>query len=494
MATTNEKLMAGSSKGISQMLKDAGNPDYMKKGMWDYVAKLNGLNSSYTVYGSKQYKIPTVGLSGVTQSTTKATSSATPTTTAPTTVNKDDFQNNQELTDWLNTYQTNKLSVLNGSEEYQPFSGEDVSSFAQDNLGMELDVPTAPKLEETYKQLRQDYDLDSSEARIRDLTDMKRNTEAVLRQRTGLMKEDQVRQSVISGRVDKVTQDMNEQIDVINRAVAYETDFVNSANSVIGMLMNLKTQDYTMAKESYSMEFNQRMSIYNALESTRQADREFAYKVLTDEQKMASTNLAIYTDLITSGSLQYKDIDSATLTEIHKMEVQSGLGLGFMSKVKAPAGSNIKQILQRTDPITGMGYADILYIDPDSGQLKIESQKIGQAGLSLAQQKALKYAGSSTSTATKTAQALSSATSEFNKAFGGYKIVDTGVSSQQVPVVGSDGKVAPDTYIELRSEWVSRGLSGSEFDERYAQKYVNSSHWQDYGGQLKNYFGSSDTF
>jgi len=401
MATTNTKSMTGSSKGISQMLKDAGNPDYMKKEMWDYVAKLNSLDSKYTVMGSKQYQIPTVGLAGI---STSQPAQATPAVVAPTVATpsataQDDFQNNQELTDWLNNEQKKKVALATG-EAYTPFTGEDVSSFAQDTLGMDINAPTAPSLEDTYNQLRKDYNLEASEQRIRDLADMKRSTEDVLRQRTGLMKQDQVRQSVISGRVDTVTTDMNEQIAVINRNLAYETDFVNSANAVISTLMTLKSEDYQMSKEAYTLEFNSRMSVYNSLESSRQADREFAYKVLSDEQKVASTNLGIYADLITTGSLKYNQLDSATLTEVHKMEVQSGLGLGFLSRVQAPAGSNIKQILQRVDPNTGMGYADILYIDPNDGTLKITSQQTGKAGLSLAEQKSLKVTSSSSSSST----------------------------------------------------------------------------------------------
>jgi hypothetical protein len=205
--------------------------------------------------------------------------------------------------------------------------------------------------------------------------------------------------------------------------------------------------DYNVAKETYQMEFQQRMSIYDSIVQQGQNERDFQYKLISDQQKMASTNLSMYVDLITSGSLSYNDLDTSQKTMIHKMEVQAGLPLGFISNVKMPAGSNIKQIFQRTDA-SGNSYADIMYVD-ENGKISVEHQLLGKVKVA-----------STGGTSTKVNTAAIS------------KIVYEGMDG----AVGKDGYVSPSTYNANKAYWVKEGGSATEFDKQFGS-FINPTHY-----------------
>lgn len=46
---------------------------------------------------------------------------------------------------------------------------------------------------------------------------------------------------------------------------------------------------------------------------------------------------------------------------------------------------------------------------------------------------------------------------------------------------GKDGKISPEDWNEARIAWKADGFSGEEFDDTFKNKYVNYSHYEDYG-------------
>jgi hypothetical protein len=151
----------------------------------------------------------------------------------------------------------------------------------------------------------------------------------------------------------------------------------NSAYSYIEMVMNLEQMDYETAKERYDTNFNQRLQIYESIKQEAQYERDYQYRMMMDQQKLASTNLTMYMDLISKGQMFWSHLSSAQQAQIHKLEVQAGLPMGFLSNVKMQAGANILSTTSRVAQ-DGSTYVDILYIDPDSGKVETRSEYTGK--------------------------------------------------------------------------------------------------------------------
>ncbi len=482
MASKTGVVTKGGS--VSQTLKNAGfdSSVYNSKSAWDTVAKANGLDSNYTVQAGQ--KLNFAPLLGSTPAITKAATPVNPATTAarlpspvaPTTevgsststvatrtplpIDPNAAQsptaptNPQEMKDYLNGYQNN----LNASQIYDPLSGavsgQAVDKFATDKLGVDPNaLPEAPKYTEMFMELRKNYGIDNIETGISEYKNLIRNEELMLKEQTTGAKAGVTRQGVIEGRVDKATQDRQSQIQWYQNNVSFLTDQANSAYSFINTVMSLTEKDYNTSKQAYQDDFNNRLGIYNVISNEAKDTRNFNYQLQQDQQKLASTNLSMYMDLITKGSLKYDSISKTDQAQIHKMEVQAGLGVGFLSQVKAPAGSEVKQIIQRTDPNTGISYADVIGIGSDGSLQKLRSVKLGAADLSLAQQKSLKTSsggGGSSSSSTKNSYGytpsqwntkLSSARTDLMKWEDASNVAGTGDHGDYVLAKGEVAKI-----------------------------------------------------
>lgn len=373
-----------------------------------------------------------------------------------------------EMTSYLNEYQSN----LNSMQGYDPLEDGSVDKFMEDKLGMTGSMPEAPKYTDMYKEMRDEFGLSELENNMAWYKDAIRKEELLLNQQKNYMREQPVRLGVIEGRVDKATRDRQEQIQWYSNELSRVSDMAQSAYTQINMIMQLTQMDYETAKDQYQTEFNNRMSVYKTITDQYNADRAFA-----------STQWSMMASYISKGQMTWDSMSKDQKAQVAKYEAMMGLPVGFMSKLKMEAGANVIATSTRVDP-SGNTYSDIIYKDAN-GATKVQHVLLGKTktssggggGLTYAQQKDLYEE-----------QFLKQNISEFNKAFTGYKLVDTGYQTKQEPVQGKDGKVAPSTYKELRSEWVQKNLDGAKFDELYAQKYVDESHWWDYGGQLEKYF------
>lgn len=374
-----------------------------------------------------------------------------------------------EVTQYLNTTQT----TLNELGTYDPLESGSVDKFMEEQLGMTGTMPEAPKYVDMYKDMREQFGVDQLEQSMNWYKDMIRREELLLNQQKNYMREQPVRLGVIEGRVDKATRDRQEQMQWYGNELSRVSDMVQGAYNQINMIMQFTQMDYETAKEQYQTEFNTRMSVYKAVADQYNADRAFA-----------STQWSMMASYISKGQITWDKMSPDTKAQVAKYEAQMGLPIGFMSKLQMEAGANIISSTQRVDA-RGRTYVDMIYQDTD-GQTKVKSIYTGQTkvssgssggGLTYAEQKDLYKQ-----------QFLQSNIDSFDKAFNGYKVVDTGYQTQQQPVRGKDGFVSPVTYKELRSEWTKKNLDGAKFDEMFAQKYVNPTHWWQYGGQLEKYF------
>ena len=436
---------------LSQILKDAGVASYGSSSTWDIVAQASNLSSPNLIHPGNKIVIPDSVLGG---GGTPAPALTSAPATAPATTPAPAPATSQELTNYLNEQQQ-KLQEL---QDYDPFGG-DVEGAIDEKMEAitgGVEAPEAPDYTEMFQRLREEYNLDSLEQGINEYKNLIRQEENLLMQQRNDIREGQVRMGVIEGRVDKATRDRMEMINWYKSNAQFLSDMANSAYSYIQMVMNLEQLDYQTAKERYDTNFNQRLSIYNAIVQEAREERNWQYQLMMDQQKLASTNLTMYMDLISKGQISWNSLSTAEQTQIHKMEVQAGLPIGFMSTIKMAPGANILSTTTRTDP-SGNTYADILVQKPD-GSIEVQHKLLGKTKVS--------SGGGGGGSPTYSQQQEASKRTVLSE-------IAQGMEAEK----GKDNKVSPTTYNANKAYWMSKGYSAKEFDDQF-KGYVNKTHYQ----------------
>jgi hypothetical protein len=380
----------------------------------------------------------------------------------------------QDMTKYLNDYQT-KLSAL---DNYDPLGGTTVDKFAQDKLGMKFDMPDLPNYAQTHQDLRKDLNLDELEGNMNMYKDLIRKEELLAKQQRSYLKDQPVRMGVIEGRVDKATQDRQEQISWYSSELQRAGDMVTSAYNLINMTMQFKQMDYEAARENVTQEFNMRLSVFNAINEESWRQKEFEYKKLTDERDFAvdeyrdrrdfdykkayeerafaSTQYSMYASWIADGSLTWDRIDAGQKAEIAKMETMMGIPIGTMSKLKMPAGADIIATTPYDDN-KGGHWLSILRRDPSTGATISENVKVGS--YKVLPSKA--PAGAKLGAVEKMREA------------GVYDEVYNGLTAKSG---GKDPYVSPSTYNANRSYWVNKGGNANDFDKEFGA-FINPNHF-----------------
>jgi len=141
-------------------------------------------------------------------------------------------------------------------------------------------------------------------------------------------------------------------------------------------MINLKQIDYDNGMRMFSTQLDANISMYKQLRSDFESDRTFEQALIQDQRDHATATLQIYTNLITSGNLTYNSLDRGTKTELKKLEVESGLGIGFTSNLRMTPGADIQSITQSEDA-DGYTYANIIRVDAN-GNITVEKKRLGR--------------------------------------------------------------------------------------------------------------------
>ena len=318
-----------------------------------------------------------------------------------------------EVPQYLEQYQTLAQEVK--AAEDTPFkSDEEIKEEIKKEV--ETPIPEAPKLEEYYKESREEYGIDQTEAEINDLKALERELYATLRQRKTAEEGKTVAMGVMAGRIGEIERQEKENLDFIQRELAYKVDQVNSAYGAIEMMMNIKGTDFQNAMTEYNAIFNQKIQIYEQFREVKKEQLDEYHR----QQEMARANLEIYIGAIKDGNLAYDSLDENTKIAITKLEIQSGLGEGFVSKLKLAPGEDIKSITTRVDA-AGNTYADIIRVDKD-GKIYVESKYVGKTKVA---------SSGGTSGTTKAPKITSSMVNAMSSAFKNVDMDRTKASGEQ---------------------------------------------------------------
>lgn len=320
-----------------------------------------------------------------------------------------------QVTPFLNATQEaefvkqNSLTNPYFAEELQ--TPDQIEANVRTQLETDTPIPTAPNFEETYSNLRQEFGLSDIEANIAELKKSKMGLEAVTRQRTQYEEGRQVSMGVIAGRISETERQAREDMDFIDRQISYQTEQVQAGYNIINTVMNLKKMDFDTSMELYNTEFNKNKTIYEAVRAEQKDTRDFKQRLIERAEDNAKTNLQTYANLIMKGNMRYADLSQDQKLEIAKLEVQSGFGIGFMSKLHMSPQDSIISTSQRVDP-SGNKYVDTIIRNED-GSTRVESTLVGKEYV------ASMYSSSSSasSAASKAADAAAKAVAAQQEAF-----------------------------------------------------------------------------
>lgn len=249
---------------------------------------------------------------------------------------------------------------------------------ASQNLQNTPSLPSAPNLTETFAGLREEYNVGSLEEMMTQLKAQEQEVYARLRVRSTNEKGQRVGMGVIAGRVGEIEQQEREELDFVQRQMNTVNNQISSAYSLINTILSLKTNDFNIAMQLYNAEFNKNVKMYEIARDEYRDARDFNQRLKERAEDMAKSNLQIYAGLITSGSLNWDTMDRDTQLSISKLEVQSGLGIGFLSKLDLPLNARIQQIGTRTDT-SGNKYAQTMILSKD-GTMTVKETYLGIDG------------------------------------------------------------------------------------------------------------------
>lgn len=204
-----------------------------------------------------------------------------------------------------------------------------------------------------------------------------------------------VAMGVIGGRIGQHESEAMIRINFASNQKNRAVNALNMANSTISTIMNLTQQDYTNAANAYNTQFNQNLQLYNTFQTAKNTQWEQNFQIATtamdysmelfkleqdaiqQDKANATANLGIYADLISTGKMSYDSLNAGTKLAINQMELTSGLGVGFLSRITAsnPTGE-IMTTTTRQDA-SGMKFADTLIRMPD-GSIRVQTTSLGQ--------------------------------------------------------------------------------------------------------------------
>lgn len=233
------------------------------------------------------------------------------------------------------------------------------------------DAPDTPSFTERFQELRADYGVSDLESQMNSLKQEERDLQAVKRERTAATREQRVSEGVIAGRVSTIERQENERLDANLREQAYISDQLNTKYNVINTIMGLEQTDYTNAVNAYDRQYSQVVDTLNLARGLRSDE--------LSEQERAETsaraNLQIMYNALSSGAADFDTLDPSALATITKLEVQSGLPVGFYQALKARAG-NAEIVSTSSREAGGQAYTDIIMRNPD-GSMYIETLSRG---------------------------------------------------------------------------------------------------------------------
>ena len=262
-----------------------------------------------------------------------------------------------DVTGFLNNYQNNLFGSSNAPETKIPTADE-----LKKQLQPESGLPPLLNRAEMFDQQREKFGVADLEATLNDLKAAEDEENASFRRRRFDEEGKPVATNVIAGRVTEEERAANERLDAIGRQKSRVVDELNTRYSVIGQYMEFAGLDYQDAVARYETEYNQNVQIYGMIADAKKEERS----AFESDRDAARANLQIYMNAITSGNINYSGMSSDQKAMVSKLEVQSGLPVGFMSSVQMNPADRI-MFTTTKEGVTQVGIMN------ENGQIDVQS-------------------------------------------------------------------------------------------------------------------------
>jgi hypothetical protein len=200
--------------------------------------------------------------------------------------------------------------------------------------------------------------------------------------------------------------------------------------------MKFAQTDFENAKSVYDSKFKQTMDILTMAHGIQQDQISLALK----QQDTARANAQIMMNAIKDGGMDYNSLPDETKAQMNKLELQSGLPIGFFGAIKKDPKADI------VSTTSNNGQIQVLLRNPD-GSMNLQTYGTKNSGTGTAADKE------------------KSAISDMART-----LADAG---------GADGIVSPTEWSQARQVWLNNGLQVSDFDAAFASQHTNPA-WGDY--------------
>lgn len=254
-----------------------------------------------------------------------------------------------QVTPYLNDYQSALLSgsgpETRGVQSFDEIANELKSSGLLPSGG----APTAPSMVDTFQNLSEKKGLDAISASITDLKAQQDQIASQLQTNKTSERGKPVPLNVIEGRISQESQQAQDQFDFVGRQLARKQDEYNSALGNIKMIMDFTQTDFNNASSVYNTKFTQAISTFNLIHGIQQDQKTDVQRAMDN----ARANAQILVNNLKDGSLDINSLPPDQQVQLNKLEVQSGLPVGFFASIKK-------------DP-----KADIIFTSTDSGVTQV---------------------------------------------------------------------------------------------------------------------------
>ena len=336
-----------------------------------------------------------------------------------------------QVTPYLNQFQADLFKTQEAPKVKIPTMEE-----LKKKLAPGVAYPDPLKRVEKFEEMRLEYgvaDLEASLTSIKDQIEAEMN---LLREQRGIEEGKPVPMGVIAGRISEEERVAQQRVDFLGRQQARITDELNTKYSLISTYMKLMGLDYTDAVTRYDTEFKNNIQMYGIILQQEQR----ALKAWEYQQTAAKANLQIYVNAITEGNLTYANMSTDQKLMVSKLEVQSGLPIGFVSNLRMSFKDRLLSVNDKT--------GEALMVD-ENGNFKVV-----QTGMR--------------PTPTKPTEKET-------------KKDDFAEMNEILQLLGGDDNIVSGSqWAEARSDWAQQGYSATEFDNAF-RKYTNPD-WDTYVG------------
>lgn len=230
-------------------------------------------------------------------------------------------------------------------------------------------APAIPNSAQQFQDLSTAKGVDAIQASIIDLKAQAEALVAQTRTNTSAEQGKPVATNVIEGRVSVQKTQAQEQLDFINRQLTVKQDQMTAALGSIKMIMDFTQTDYTNASNEYNRQFDQAIATINLIHGIQQDQKTDIQRA----QDNARANAQIFVNAIQAGNLDIHNLPPDQQANLNKLEVQSGLPVGFFSAIKADAKANI------ISTSTNNGVTQVLMRNPD-GSISMQNYGTSTGG------------------------------------------------------------------------------------------------------------------